>query len=207
MAARLLAKMITLGRAHGSATDDASSGNALSLLEQDLIGDMALCPSELLPEFDYCNFRDILCRQMQLTDCEALWLSVERLKSVFGVLSSNAIRARPSSPFDAYVKNLKRVAKNWEQRSQLIGTAWDACRQICNDTTLPANLVDKAMWQICGVEAGCLYRLQSKCNHCCDCNAESQTFAFADCTLDLRVCFRPAVPKSQFDVYHQSERK
>jgi hypothetical protein len=37
----------------------------------------------------------------------------------------------------------------------------------------------------CGVEAASLYMLQSKCNHCCEWNADSISYTLPDSTIEL----------------------
>ena len=44
---------------------------------------------------------------------------------------------------------------------------------------------DKVMWEVCGVEAACVYALQSKCNHSCDPCAEAVTYSLPDCTIGV----------------------
>jgi hypothetical protein len=47
------------------------------------------------------------------------------------------------------------------------------CGQICGNSELKAADSDRAMWDMCGVEAACVYALQSKCNHLCDPSAQA----------------------------------
>jgi len=49
----------------------------------------------------------------------------------------------------------------------------EACRTVSGAPDLPPNQLDHAMWEAFGVDAACIYRLQCKCNHACDANAQS----------------------------------
>ena len=60
-----------------------------------------------------------------------------------------------------------------------------ACAEIAGVPDLKAADSDAAMWGLCGVEAACIYQLQSKCNHSCDSSAQAITYSLPDCTIDV----------------------
>lgn len=125
-----------------------------------------------------------MARGMRLSEGERGWLRVTVVQTVFAVLCANAIRARPSCPFETYVKTL-RATTPAQERMSMLDEVVGACRAVCRDSELPANRIDHAMWEVFGTEAACIYRLQCKCNHDCDANAQSVTYTLQDCTLDL----------------------
>ena len=174
---------------------------------------MACVPEHLLPVFDYFALGSLLERVLQLSCLEASWFwgrdsrdgstaaaPAEALTDeqghaagegrckvlvLAGCMSANAIRARPACPFEGYMRNLRHAVPRLDARKELTARVLDACGAVCQAQALAPAAADGAMWEVCGVEAACVYGLQSKCNHACDANAEARTFTLPDSTIDL----------------------
>jgi hypothetical protein len=191
LAFRLLVLILSIARDPQSDASAAGTQGQQSLSQlQDavhaVLGGLALVPDSYMPEFDYATLTG-LCRAAACeTAAEAEWVTDGLVRRLIAASAANAIRCRPLSPFDEYMRRVRGTLP-WDERRHAV----DAIRSHCaarvraaaaaaaagfdNDAAAPdPGRIDAAVWSLCGVPAAAIYRLQSKCNHDCDANAQAR---------------------------------
>lgn len=160
-------------------------GLSLEDAEKSVLGGLALVPDAHLPEFDYAALAG-MCRAAACESAaEAEWVTDEMIRRLVAISAANAIRCRPLSPFDEYMRRV-RGGLPWDERRRAV----DTIRKHCSERVRAAaaadgcdgggaaapdpGQIDAAVWALCGVPAAAIYRLQSKCNHDCDANAQAR---------------------------------